>query len=65
MPNILELKEFGSDIWARLDIPLVGSPVYLYTSEEIKQVKRSAIRAFVRDLADNYIKRNLPEPPDA
>jgi hypothetical protein len=51
MPRILELKEVNSEVWARLDLKNVSSPVTLYTNEELhaikEELKRDIIHAII------------------
>ena len=63
MPRILEMKEIDGAVWARLQIDTTkdeGS-VYIWTIDEAKRDRASAIRSFCFDLANQYIEReHLP-----
>lgn len=57
MPRILELKEIDGHLWAKLPTPVeMPSSVHLWTEDETKQAKISAIHDFCFALANQYIE---------
>ena len=64
MPRILEIAQKEPDcIWVKL--PKVkdinAECYYIFTTEEVQDVKRRAIRDFCFALADSYIEENLAD----
>ena len=60
MPRILKLKEIDGAMWARVDVP-PDAPIYVWSYEEAKQDRKTAIQDFVFDLVNRYIEERMPE----